>query len=138
MVLDRQNCILEFLANAMVNQNNVMQGNVQHDPNPYIHRIADFLQLRPPKFGGSDNPIEADDWLREIEMKLDMVHANDRDRVILTVQQLVGPALAWWRSYKEVNPNARNMVWNDFVKLFYEHHIPNSVMKLKRQEFMSL
>jgi hypothetical protein len=30
------------------------------------------------------------------------------------------------------------MVWNDFVRLFCEHHIPNSVMKLKRQEFMSL
>jgi hypothetical protein len=50
----------------------------------------------------------------------------------------VGPALACWQSYKEVNPDARNMVWNDFARLFCEHHIPNSVMKLKRQEFMSL
>jgi hypothetical protein len=30
------------------------------------------------------------------------------------------------------------MIWNDFVRLFREHHIPNSVMKLKHQEFMSL
>jgi hypothetical protein len=50
----------------------------------------------------------------------------------------VGPALACWQSYKEVNSDARNMVWNDFARLFCEHHIPNSVMKLKRQEFMSL
>jgi hypothetical protein len=50
----------------------------------------------------------------------------------------VGLALAWWQSYKEVNSNARNVVWDDFVKLLREHHIPNSVMKLKRQEFMSL
>jgi hypothetical protein len=71
-------------------------------------------------------------------MKLDMVHANDRDRVLLTVQQLVGPTLSWWQSYKEVNPDARNMVWNDFVRPFCEHHNPNSVMKLKWQEFMSL
>jgi hypothetical protein len=65
-------------------------------------------------------------------MKLDVIHANGRDRVLLTVQQLVGPALAWWQSYKEVNPEACNMVWDDFVKLFSEHHIPDSVMKLKR------
>jgi hypothetical protein len=71
-------------------------------------------------------------------MKLDVVHTNDRDRVLLTVQQLVGPALAWWQSYNEVNPDTRNMFWDDFVKLFREHHIPNNVMKLKRQEFMSL
>jgi hypothetical protein len=64
-------------------------------------------------------------------MKLDVVHANERDRVLLTLQQLVGPALAWWQSYKEVNPDVHNIVWNDFVKLFHEHHIPNSVMKLK-------
>jgi hypothetical protein len=30
------------------------------------------------------------------------------------------------------------MIWDDFVKLFTEHHILNSVMKLKRQEFLSL
>jgi hypothetical protein len=137
-VLDCQNRILEFLANAMVNQNNDGQGNVQHGPNPYIHRIADFHRLRPLKFGGSDNPIEADNVLREIEMKMDVVHANDRDRVMLTVQQLVGPALVWWQSYKEVNSDARNMIWNDFVRLFREHHIPNNIMKLKHQEFMSL
>jgi hypothetical protein len=82
IVLDCQNRILEFLANAVMNQNNTGKGNVQHGPNPYIHRIADFHRLHPPKFGGSDNP---DDWLREIEMKLDIVHANDRDMVLLTV-----------------------------------------------------
>jgi hypothetical protein len=63
----------------MVNQNNVGHGNVQHGLNIYIHKIADFHRLCPPKFGESDNPIEADDWLHEIEMKLDVVHANDRD-----------------------------------------------------------
>jgi hypothetical protein len=30
------------------------------------------------------------------------------------------------------------MICDDFVKLFREHHIPNSVTKLKRQEFLSL
>jgi hypothetical protein len=30
------------------------------------------------------------------------------------------------------------MIWDDFVKLFREHHIPSSVMKLKRYEFLSL
>jgi hypothetical protein len=85
-VLDLQNRILEFMANTVVNQNNVGQGNVQHDTNPYIHRIVNFHQLCPPKFGGFDNPIKADDWLHEIEMKLDVMHATDRDRILLTIQ----------------------------------------------------
>jgi hypothetical protein len=137
-ILDRQNHILELLANAMLTQNNHGNGNGQHTPPSYTHRIADFHRLHPPKFGGSDNPLEANDWLREIEMKLEVVHASDRDKVLLAIQQLTGPALAWWQSYKEINLEAHTMIWDDFVKLFREHHIPNSVMKLKRQEFLSL
>jgi hypothetical protein len=93
-ILDRQNCILELLANAMLTQNNHGNGNDQHTPPSYTHMIADFHRLHLPKFGGSDNPLKADDWLREIEMKLEVVHASDRDKVLLTVQQLARPALA--------------------------------------------
>jgi hypothetical protein len=130
-ILDRQNRILELLANAMLTQNNHGNGNGQHTP-PSTHRIADFYRLHPPKFGGSNNPLEADDWLRVIEMKLEVIHASDRDKVLLAVQQLIGLALAWWQSYKEINHEAHTLIWDDFVKLFREHHIPNSVMKLKR------
>jgi hypothetical protein len=73
-----------------------------------------------------------------MEMKLEVVYASDRGKVLLTVHQLTGPALAWWQSYKEINSEARTMIWDDFVKLFSEHHIANSVIKLKRQEFLSL
>jgi hypothetical protein len=45
-----------------------------------------YKRLHPPKFGGSDNPLEADDWLREIEMKLEVVHASERDKVLLAIQ----------------------------------------------------
>jgi hypothetical protein len=65
-------------------------------------------------------------------MKLEVIHADDRNKMLLAVQQLTGPALAWWQSYKEINPEARTMLWDDFFKLFREHHVPISVMKLKR------
>jgi hypothetical protein len=131
-ILDRQNRILELLANVMLTQNNHGNRNDQHTSPSYTHRIANFHILHTPKFGGSDNPLEADDWLREIEMKLEVIHASDKVKVLLAIQQLTEPALAWWQSYKEINPEARTMIWDDFVKLFSEHHIPNSVMKLKR------
>jgi hypothetical protein len=55
-----------------------------------------------------------------------------RDKVLLAVQQLTGSALAWWQMYKEINPKACTMIWDNFIKLFREHHIPNNMMKLKR------
>jgi hypothetical protein len=62
-ILDRQNYILELLANAMLTQNNHGNGNGngQHISPSYTHRIVDFHRLHPPKFGGSDNPLETDD-----------------------------------------------------------------------------
>jgi hypothetical protein len=57
-------------------------------------RFRIFIDFAHQSLEGPTTPIEADDWLREIEMKLDVIHANDRDRVLLTFQQLVGPALA--------------------------------------------
>jgi hypothetical protein len=84
-ILDRQNHILELLANVMLAQNNHGNRNDQHTPPSYTHRIADFHRLHPPMFGGSDNPLEVDDWLSEIEMKLKVVHANERDKVLLVI-----------------------------------------------------
>jgi predicted PolB exonuclease-like 3'-5' exonuclease len=51
---------------------------------------------------------------------------------------LRGPALAWWQSYWEINENANEMMWADFVKVFRDQHIPNNVMKLKKDEFRKL
>ena len=71
-ILQQQNQLLQVLVTTLTAQ---AQGNPGNN-RPAMHhngngsRIADFNRLQPPKFGGSDNPIEADDWLREIEMKL--------------------------------------------------------------------
>jgi hypothetical protein len=94
-ILDYQNCILELLANAMLTQNIHGNGNGQHTPPSYTHRILDFHRLHPHMFGGFDNSLEADDWLREIVIKLEVVHTSDRDKVLLAIQQLTELALAW-------------------------------------------
>jgi hypothetical protein len=71
-VLDHQNRIFEMLAAALIGQGN-NEAPVPCQPAPQANfRITDFSRLNPPKFSRSKDPIEADDWLREIEMKLDV------------------------------------------------------------------
>jgi hypothetical protein len=50
-ILNCQNHILDLLANAMLTQHNHGNGNGQHTPPSYTHRIVDFHILHPPKFG---------------------------------------------------------------------------------------
>ena len=42
-------------------------------------RLSEFMKFRPPTFDSSEDPLKADDWLREINKKLDIIHARGRD-----------------------------------------------------------
>jgi hypothetical protein len=46
----------------------------QHNRNPPgNNNYADFLKTQPPVFLKADEPLEADDWIRTIEQKLDLI-----------------------------------------------------------------
>jgi hypothetical protein len=96
------------------------------------------MRLKPPTFAGSDNPMEADDWLKVIERKLDTIHCNGRDRVLLATHQLTGIALSWWEAYSGAVDNANTITWQEFVEEFHRYHIPDGIMKLKADEFRNL
>jgi hypothetical protein len=78
-IMQQQNRILEMLVTFLTAQAQGNQGKFIPALPRNNSKIGDFNRLQPPKFGGSDNPMEMDDWLREIEMKLEVVHADDRD-----------------------------------------------------------
>ena len=40
-------------------------------------RMAMFLNMRPPTFDRAVDPLDADDWLRDIEKKLDLIQCDD-------------------------------------------------------------
>jgi hypothetical protein len=62
-------------------------------------KLIEFLRTKPPTFGRSVNPLDADDWLRAILRELEPFNCEDRDKVLLAAHQLTGTALAWWENY---------------------------------------
>src|SRR3954463_10677440 len=44
--------------------------------------IQDFILLNPPVFRCSSEPLDADDWLRSIERRLETAHVSPDDRVM--------------------------------------------------------
>jgi hypothetical protein len=64
-----------------------------------------------PKFGilGCDTfsqatePMDADDWLKFVKKKLQVVQCNNREKVLLASHQLSGPAADWWDAYVEAH-----------------------------------
>jgi hypothetical protein len=57
-------------------------------------KIERFIRLKAPTFSYSDDPLDADDWLRVIETKLDLTICSDEECVAITAHQLEGPTKA--------------------------------------------
>jgi hypothetical protein len=65
-------------------------------PNDFQRKLEGFLKLRPPTFDYiDDDPIATEDWLREIEKKLDLTTCTDEECVGVTNHQLTGAVCAW-------------------------------------------
>lgn len=89
-------------------------------------------------FDSSDDPIDAEDWLREIEKKLDLTTCSDEECVGVAAHQLTGAARAWWDSFSDTHPDPAHITWEEFTEAFREHHVTEGAMDAKVEEFRNL
>jgi hypothetical protein len=75
-------------------------------------------------------PMDADDWLKTIEKKL--------ETVLLASHQLTWLVADWWDAYVEAHEEPNTINWNEFKMAFRSHHVPQGVIKLKKKEFQDL
>ena len=73
--------------------------------------IQDLILLKPPLSWCSSEALEADDWLRSIERKLDTAHVAPNDRVIFAAYFLEGAALQWWENYVAMQLDGHVVTW---------------------------
>jgi hypothetical protein len=106
-------------------------------PPPPRGRLGDFQHTKPPTLSHAMEPIDADDWLKSIEKKLQMVQCNNRENVLLATHQLFGPTADWWDAYVEAHEEPESINWPEFRATFSAHHVPQGVIKLKK-EFQDL
>jgi hypothetical protein len=77
--------------------------------------------------------MDADDWLNTVEKKLQVVECNNREKVLFASHQLIGLATDWWDEYVEAHEEPESINWNEFKMAFRSHHVPQGVMKLKKE-----
>jgi hypothetical protein len=76
--------------------------------------------------------MDANDWLKSIEKKIQVVECNCREKVLLASHQPVGPAPDWWDAYVEVHEGPECIICKEFKTAFRTHHVPQGVIKLKK------
>jgi hypothetical protein len=84
-----QTQLMQRMAEAMEHRGN--GGNrVAPQDEDLTRKIERFIRLKAPTFSYSDDPLEADDWLRVIETKLDLTVCSDEECVAIAAHRLEG------------------------------------------------
>jgi hypothetical protein len=90
--------MLQTMQQTMANMQQA-QGQ-QPAPHPQQRdKLREFQWTKPPTFSHSVEPMDADDWLKTIEKKLQVVQCTNGERVLFTAHQLAGPTAGRWDVY---------------------------------------
>ncbi|KAF0898781.1 hypothetical protein E2562_011860 [Oryza meyeriana var. granulata] len=101
-------------------------------------KMADVQHTHPPTFSFVADPLDADDWLRDIEAKLVLVCCDGTEKAAYAAYNLQGTAAAWWQSYKTLIPLDEPITWTVFKEGFRSAHVLSGLMEIKRREFLAL
>jgi hypothetical protein len=101
-VLIMQAQMLQTLQQTMANMQQA-QGQQQAPQLPQHDKLGEFQRTKPPTFSHSIKLMDANDWLKIIEKKLQVIQCTNRERVLFAAHQLVGTAADWWDAYVEAH-----------------------------------
>jgi hypothetical protein len=59
-------------------------------------------------------PMDADDWPKSVEKKLQVVQCNNCEKVLLASHQLSSPASDWWDAYAEAHEEPESINRTEF------------------------
>ena len=92
---------------------------------PQAASYSDFLGTQPPLFNRTEEPLDADAWLRTIESKFSLlqVPCSEASKARFATQQLRGSARLWWDNYHGMLPADHVVTWEKFKNAFKSHHI---------------
>jgi hypothetical protein len=97
--------LIENLTNTVQKMQPQQNQPPQLAPPPPRDRHKEFMSHNPPTFSHSSDPLDADDWLKTVTKKLEIVQCTDREMVLYAAGRLVGPAGDWWDAYGTAHPN---------------------------------
>ncbi|XP_077238470.1 uncharacterized protein LOC143879783 [Tasmannia lanceolata] len=119
-----------------------LAGVVQHQQQQQIrhqqlNRLIELQELVKP-FKGTTDPLEADEWLKELEKTFDCLRYTDQERLDSATFMLWGSADDWWQLKKRISGKDVEYTWGEFKTAFYTRYFPPSVKFLKENEFFNL
>jgi hypothetical protein len=102
--------MLQTMQQRMANTQQA-QGQQQAPQLPQCDKLGEFQRTKHPTFSHSVEPMDADNWLKTVEKKLQVVQYTNRERALFAAHQLVGPTADWWDTYVEAHEESETINW---------------------------
>jgi hypothetical protein len=119
-----QTQLMQTITHLLAQNNNINhRGQHRNVSEGFQKNVENFNKLRLPTFDHSADPMDADNWLREIEKKLELTEFTKEECVTVAAHQLIGTTSAWWDSYCE-HPDLLHIGWDEFVEAFKNTTFP--------------
>ena len=109
----------QFMTGMMNRMENLNNNHQQAGP----VSLNDFVRLNPATFHNSTEPMDADDWLRDITFALTSANVAAASYVTFAAYHLRGPAAQWWDSHTRMLPAETVVTWLQFQAAFRARYI---------------
>jgi hypothetical protein len=101
--------------------------------------MKEFKRMSPRTFRGTEEPIEAERWINQMQKIFRIIKCRDEEKVDLATFMLEGDAYDWWdveqmAQEEEEEPYS----WEMFRLAFLEHFFPRAMRAQKEAEFINL
>ncbi|GMN62575.1 hypothetical protein TIFTF001_031650 [Ficus carica] len=123
-------------ANVVPPQKNPVPPIVPQVPEVHheIPRNAEVSRMKAPEFKGPTDPIEADNWLIDIQVILDFMRLTEQEKVLYAFFALKKDARHWWMTV-QMRKNVATMSWQDFVTEFRTMYYNREILAARQDEF---
>ena len=95
--------------------------SAQAPPRASRSPLSDFQRTQPPKFSSTADPLEADDWLRTMDKKLEIARVVETSKVTYATHYLEGPAATWWDNLNDMGFGRHITAWPEFKEIGRAH-----------------
>jgi hypothetical protein len=86
--------------------------------------LSYFQNTRPLPFASAPEPMDAEDWLRDTERKLNTVGCSDDEKLRYATYLLSGLGAVGWENLLAIQPQEIGITWTQFKQKFRETHVP--------------
>ncbi|XP_074346440.1 uncharacterized protein LOC141685226 [Apium graveolens] len=111
-----------------------------HPPQPPPANVTTFKTLqsiKPPEFRGTEDPVEAHAWLKEMEKAFALTNFGKNQKVEYATYFFKGESNYWWETVKALKA-AEVITWDNFKRMFLDTYFPRYMQTQMEMKFFEL